>query len=61
MRYKEWGTKYGRFTTLSIPKYEHFKYKNNKTKSILVCPMWYLVISAVFGLLCKVVLKQVEQ
>ena len=33
-----WETKYGRFTTLNIPKCEHFTF--------LVCPLWFLVISA---------------
>ena len=31
--------KYGRFTTLNIPKCEHFK--------LLVCPLRFLVISAI--------------
>ena len=26
-----WGTKYGRFTTINISKYEHFSRKINKT------------------------------
>ena len=34
-----WETKYGRFTTLNIPKCEHF--------TLLVCPLWFLVNSAV--------------
>ena len=34
-----WETKCGRFTTLNIPKCEHF--------TLLVCPLWFLVISAV--------------
>ena len=33
-----WETKYGRFTTLNIPKCEHF--------TLLVCPLRFLVISA---------------
>ena len=33
-----WETKYGRFTTLNIPKCEHF--------TPLVCPLQFLVISA---------------
>ena len=33
-----WKTKYGRFTTLNIPKCEHF--------TLLVCPLRFLVISA---------------
>ena len=33
-----WETKYGRFTTLNIPKCEHFTH--------LVCPLRFLVISA---------------
>ena len=32
-----WETKYGRFTTLNIPKCEHF--------TLLVCPLRFLVIS----------------
>ena len=38
-----WDTKYGRFTTLTIPKYEHF--------TRLVCPLRFLVISAMRELL----------
>ena len=34
-----WGNKYGRFTTLNIPKCEHFTF--------LVCLLRFLVISAV--------------
>ena len=34
-----WETKYGRFTTLNIPKCEHFTH--------LVCPLRFLVISAI--------------
>ena len=34
-----WETKYDRFTTLNIPKCEHF--------TLLVCPLRFLVISAV--------------
>ena len=34
-----WETKYGRFTTLNIPKCEHF--------TLLVCPLQFLVISAI--------------
>ena len=37
------GMKYGRLTTLNIPKYEHFTRKINRTYSILVCPLWFLV------------------
>ena len=33
-----WETKYGRFTTLNIPKCEHFP--------LLMCPLRFLVISA---------------
>ena len=33
-----WETKYGRFTTLNTPKFEHF--------TLLVCPLRFLVISA---------------
>ena len=33
-----WETKYGRFTTLNIPKCEHF--------TLLVCPLRFLMISA---------------
>ena len=33
-----WETKYGRFTTLNIPKCEHF--------TLLACPLLFLVISA---------------
>ena len=33
-----WETKYGRFTTLNIPKCEHF--------TLLVCPLRFLAISA---------------
>ena len=33
-----WETKYGRFTTLNIPKCEHF--------TLLVCPLQFLVVSA---------------
>ena len=33
-----WETKYGRFTTLNIPKCEHF--------ALLMCPLRFLVISA---------------
>ena len=34
-----WETKYGRFTTLNIPKCEHF--------TLLVFPLRFLVISAI--------------
>ena len=34
-----WETKYGRFTTLNIQKCEHF--------TLLVCPLWFLVISVI--------------
>ena len=34
-----WKTKYGRFTTLNIPKCGHF--------TLLVCPLRFLVISAI--------------
>ena len=37
------GMKYGRLTTLNMPKYEHFTRKINRTYSILVCPLWFLV------------------
>ena len=37
-----WETKYGRFTTLNIPKCEHF--------TLLVCPLRFLVISAAIRL-----------
>ena len=33
-----WETKYGHFTMLNIPKCEHL--------TVLVCPLWFLVISA---------------
>ena len=36
-----WETKYGRFTTLNIPKCEHF--------TLLVSPLRFLVISACFA------------
>ena len=42
-----WGTKYGRFTTINISKYEHFTRKINKTYSHPVSPLWFLAISAV--------------
>ena len=34
----DWETKYGRFTMLNILKCEHF--------TLLVCPLWFLAISA---------------
>ena len=43
--------KYGRFTTINILKYEHFTRKINKTYSHPVCPLQFLVISAVLSLL----------
>ena len=49
------GMKYGRLTTLNIPKYEHFTRKINRTCSILVCPLWFLVFRC-FGVLCFAVL-----
>ena len=49
------GMKYGRLTTLNIPKYEHFTRKINRTYSIHVCPLWFLVFRC-FGVLCFAVL-----
>ena len=48
MGYREW---YGRFATINISKYEHFTRKINKTYSLLVRPLWFLVFSAVSSLL----------
>ena len=45
-----WRTKYGRFTTKNISKYEHFTRKINKTYSHLVCPLCFHAISAVLKL-----------
>ena len=38
----EWETKYGRFTTVTISKYEHSKRKINKLTHILCvrCSFW---------------------
>ena len=44
-----WETKYGRFTTLNIPKCEHF--------TLLVCPLRFLVISSMRRLGMYKVLK----
>lgn len=50
-----WETKYGRFITLKIPKYEHFKRKNDKlTLPLYVrCSFWWpYVVSTVLSFVC---------
>ena len=45
------GKKYGRSITLNISGYEHSTRKDNRTYSLFVCPLWFVVFSAAFGLL----------
>ena len=44
-----WRTKYDRFTTINISKYEHFTRKINRTYSHLVCSLWFPVFMGGFS------------
>ena len=46
------GTKYGRFTTINISKYEHFTRKINRICSHLVCTLCFPAFFAVLSLIC---------
>ena len=56
-----WGTKYGRFTTINISKYEHFTLSINIIYSHLLCPLWFPAFSVVLSLLFVTVIPVIQR
>ena len=46
------GTKYGRFTSINISKYEYLTRKISIIYLHLLCPLWFPAFFAVLRLLC---------